>query len=209
MTNTTLEAPIRAKKSPAQPTTKAAAPAEESLHGHTPRQIELAFHQIATMANTLRNYLAGEAEDADIYLANIVACQIGSVADCMSGYDILGNPAAWTINTPYDRAAAKADTLVTPISPPPADDCVPSDDEECTLLSLQCVTEIQGMASALRVIEEAHSDEDSPFVFGVCERVTLLSEIIFKAMRLHELTDDDAGPTDINHLRAVFEGRLA
>lgn len=84
----------------------------------------------------------------------------------------------------------------------------PDDESDRRELSRQSVHQIAALVSGLRIFEEEQSTETSAFVYGVCARISQLTEIIHVAMRLHGLADDDAGPSDVNHLRAVFEGRL-
>jgi hypothetical protein len=83
--------------------------AAEGFNGYTPKQIELAFQNIASMAGTLRDHIldvGGEGGEVSPWITSIMVSQIGSVADFMSGIRVLGNPADWSIGSSFSQAGA-------------------------------------------------------------------------------------------------------
>jgi hypothetical protein len=97
-------APPRPPK-PRRPTEQPAG----AFNGHTPKQVELAFQNIASMAGTLRDHLmevAADERDVNPWMTSMMVSQIGSVADIMSGVRVMGNAADWSIGVSFRQAGA-------------------------------------------------------------------------------------------------------
>ena len=81
------------------------------------------------------------------------------------------------------------------------------DTERRRALAFDANFEIQCLSEAVKKLVDG--DEDHRLLFGLMSRISHCSEIVYNAMRLDGLADDDAGRPDLTSLERQYRGCLA
>ena len=84
----------------------------DSLWGHSSKQAQLAFAEIATQANTMLTMVRNSGGDAEqaVAIARVGFQMIGSIADHMCGFEVVGTPADWAIGDSFCEAGKAVQT---------------------------------------------------------------------------------------------------